>query len=94
LLFILKADSSILDPYYLPAFNRGIDIMGQIEQDLKEIKEKLELLCNHFGVGKVRPTDAREIRERAKKKANQIISKQHRSSNRRQKKRTEGLKAE
>lgn len=53
--------------------------MAQIEQDIKEIKEKLEILCNHLGIGKIRPADVIELRDRAKRKAEKLVSQKTRT---------------
>ncbi len=53
--------------------------MASQEQDIKEIKEMLERLCNYLGIGKIRPADVIELRERAKRKAEKLVGQKERS---------------
>ena len=53
--------------------------MASLEQDIKDIKEKLEILCSHLGIDKRRPADVIELRDRAKRKAEKLVSQKTRT---------------
>lgn len=50
--------------------------MTESERDIKEIKEKLDAIMNHLGIGKTTPAMVVDIRERAKRKAEKLGNKE------------------
>ena len=52
--------------------------MTQTDIDIKDIKEKLEILLNHLGIGKTRPADVIEARLWADREVESFVSKKAR----------------
>ena len=46
--------------------------MTSLESDIREIKAKLDLLCEHLGIGQTRPADIIDIRDKAKRMAEKL----------------------
>lgn len=58
--------------------------LTQIERDIKEIKEKLDRIMDQLGIGKVRPVDVIEIRERAHRDVERLLQRRARRDERAQ----------
>lgn len=48
------------------------------DADIKEIKEKLDVIMNHLGIGKIRPDDVVNIRIKAKERAEKLVNQEDR----------------
>lgn len=48
------------------------------DSDVKEIKEKLDIIMNHLGIGKIRPADVINIKIKAKERAEKLVNQEDR----------------